>query len=92
MLELKDREYRKIYDAIYDFDLLELEHIQAPTLVLNGKNESAGVMRHTRESLKRVRNARALRVPLAGHTSSMENPSFFNQEVLEFLAEVRVLA
>lgn len=91
MLEMDDREYRKMYDAIYDFDLLELERIQVPTLVLNGEHESSSVMRHTQEILQRVRNARALRVPRAGHTSNMENPSFFNQKVLEFLTEVGFL-
>lgn len=88
MLAMDEEEYRKIYDAIYDFDLLELETIRAPTLVLNGEHESGSVTRHTQEILRRVQNANAVSVPQAGHTSNMENPVYFNQQVLAFLSEV----
>jgi pimeloyl-ACP methyl ester carboxylesterase len=87
MLAMDHHEYVKIYDAIYDFDLLDLKVIRAPTLVLNGEYESGSVMRHTEEILRRVESARAVAVPKAGHSSNMENPEYFNMEVLEFLAQ-----
>jgi pimeloyl-ACP methyl ester carboxylesterase len=85
MLAMDHHEYVKIYDAIYDFDLLDLGVIQVPTLVLNGEHESGSVLRHTQEILRRVKSARAVTVPGAGHSSNMENPDFFNREVLDFL-------
>lgn len=87
MLGMDHQEYVKVYDAIYDFDLLHLELIQVSTLILNGEHESGSVMRHTQEILKRVKPARAVTVPHAGHASNMENPEFFNRVVLEFLSE-----
>lgn len=85
MLRMDQEEYLKIYDAIYDFHLLPLERIEAPTLVVNGEHEAANVFRHTEEILRRVSNSRAVIVPDAGHTSNMENPDMFNARVLEFL-------
>jgi non-heme chloroperoxidase len=85
MLHMSDSEYEKIYDAIYEFELLPLERIQAPTLVLNGEHESKSVYRHTEELLRRIPQAESAIVSGAGHTSNMENPSMFNQLVDEFL-------
>jgi pimeloyl-ACP methyl ester carboxylesterase len=85
MLQMSDAEYLKIYNAIYEFKLLPLERITAPTLVLNGEYESKSVFRHTQEILRRVKGSEAVVVSGAGHTSNMENPMDFNALVGEFL-------
>ncbi|MGD8456700.1 MAG: alpha/beta hydrolase [Anaerolineales bacterium] len=85
MLQMNDKEYLKIYGAIYDFKLQPLEKIRCPTLVLNGEHESKSVFRHTEEILRRVPQAEAEIVPGAGHTSNMENPEAFNRLVGSFL-------
>lgn len=85
MLDMVTEEYLKIYGAIYDFDLLNLESIRVPTLVLNGEYESRSVFRHTQEILKRVENSEAHIIPGAGHTSNMENAREFNRHVAAFL-------
>jgi pimeloyl-ACP methyl ester carboxylesterase len=84
MLNFSDAEYLKIYDAIYRFQLLPLEKITCPTLVLNGEFESKSVFRHTQEILRRVPGASARIVPGAGHTSSWENAQAFNQMLDDF--------
>jgi pimeloyl-ACP methyl ester carboxylesterase len=85
MLQMDQEEYLKVYDAIYDFKLLPLERITAPTLVLNGEYEAKNVYRHTEEILRRVPNSKADVVPRAGHTSNMENPQSFNELMQGFI-------
>lgn len=89
MLEIPTEEYLKIYEAIYEFDLLDLARISVPTLVLNGEKESRAVFRHTEEMLKLIPGAEAHIVKKAGHTSNMENPERFNQFVSEFLSKLK---
>jgi pimeloyl-ACP methyl ester carboxylesterase len=88
MLKTATSEYLKIYDAIYDFDLLDLAAINVPTLILNGEHESKSVFRHTEEILKLIPNAEAYVIPNAGHTSNMENPEAFNDRVGVFLSKI----
>jgi pimeloyl-ACP methyl ester carboxylesterase len=87
MLEMATEEYLKIYDAIYEFDLLDLAAIRVPTLVLNGEYESKAVFRHTEEMLRRIPEARAQVISGGGHTSNMENPAAFNAQLEAFLLE-----
>jgi non-heme chloroperoxidase len=85
MLRMDEAEYLKIYGAIYEFELLDLERIEVSTLVLNGEFESRSVFRHTEEIQKRVEGSEMNIVPKAGHTSNMENAPVFNALVEEFL-------
>ncbi len=86
MLNISTDEYLKIYDAIYDFNLLNLAAITVPTLILNGEYESKAVFRHTEEMLKLIPNVEACVIPGAGHTSNMENTTAFNVELERFLS------
>jgi pimeloyl-ACP methyl ester carboxylesterase len=88
MLNITTEEYLKIYQAIYDFDLLDLEEITCPTLILNGEHESKAVFRHTQEMLMQIPESKARIIPGAGHTSNMENPIAFNAEVGCFLTSL----
>jgi pimeloyl-ACP methyl ester carboxylesterase len=88
MLNTTTDEYLKIYDAIYEFDLLNLAAITVPTLILNGEYESKAVFRHTDEMLKLIPTSEARLILGAGHTSNMENAPAFNAEVERFLSTI----
>ncbi len=85
MLRITMEEYLKIYDAIYEFDLLDLGRIDVPTLIAIGEHESGSVYRHAEEMRRRISGAQKVIVPGAGHTSNMEKPSEFNAILDEFL-------
>jgi len=85
MLAMNSNEYMKIWEAIYGFDLLPLEKITCPTLVLNGEYESKNTFRHTKETLRRVPQASARIVPRASHAMNMDNQIAFNMYLEEFL-------
>jgi pimeloyl-ACP methyl ester carboxylesterase len=88
MLRMEQAEYLKIYEAIYDFQLLPLMQIKAPTLVLNGEYEAKNVLRHTEEMLRMIPDSRSAVVQDAGHTSNMENPGMFNSLIEEFITSL----
>jgi pimeloyl-ACP methyl ester carboxylesterase len=88
MLAFQPVEYRKVYSAIYDFRLLNLAAIRAPTLILNGEHESRNVFRHTEAMVRRIPNARSAILPDAGHVANLERPASFNQAVETFLTAV----
>ena len=85
MLDVSTEEYLKIYDALYDFKLLELSKIKVPTLILNGEHESKSVFRHAEEMHRRIPDTESHVIPGAGHTSNMENPVAFDAALKEFL-------
>jgi len=86
MLTIPTEEYLKIYDAIYEFDMLDLSRITVPALILNGEKESRSVFRHTEEMVKCMPQSETFIVPGAGHTSNMENPKAFNDHMERFLS------
>lgn len=88
MLQMDGGEFLKLWEAIYSFDLLSLEKIACPTLVLNGEYESRGAFRHTAEILRRVPQAEARVVPAASHAMNLENPEAFNLWAEAFLEKL----
>jgi pimeloyl-ACP methyl ester carboxylesterase len=85
MLAMNSNEYMKIWEAIYGFDLLPLENITCPTLVLNGEYEPKSTYRHTKEILRRVPQSKAKVVPKASHAMNVDNQEVFNNYLEEFL-------
>ena len=85
MLSMDRNEYRKIWEAIYDFNLPHLENITCPTLVLNGEFEPKSTFRHTKEILRRVPQARAKIVPKASHAMNIDNQNEFNRYLEKFI-------
>jgi pimeloyl-ACP methyl ester carboxylesterase len=85
MLAMNSNEYMKIWEAIYGFNLLPLENITCPTLVLNGEYEPKSAFRHTKEILRRVPQALARVVPKASHAMNIDNQNAFNHHLEEFL-------
>jgi len=84
MRTMNNNEYRKIWEAIYGFNLLPLENITCPTLVLNGEYEPKNKFRHTKEILHRVSKSRSKIVPGASHAMNIDNQDVFNKYLDEF--------
>jgi pimeloyl-ACP methyl ester carboxylesterase len=84
MLAMNSNEYVKIWGAIYGFNLLPLENITCPTLVLNGEYEPKSTYQHTKEILRRAPHSKANVVPKASHAMNTDNPEVFNNYLEEF--------
>jgi pimeloyl-ACP methyl ester carboxylesterase len=87
MLQLPKKEYLKIFGALYDFKLQQLEKITVPTLVLNGEYELSSLFKHAEKMKELIPNCEIIVVPKAGHVINMENPDFFNNEISNFLQQ-----
>lgn len=68
-------------------DIERLHEISVPTVVMTGEHDFADFHLHARILRERIRGARNLVVPDAGHLSSIERPEFFNARVRELLAD-----
>jgi pimeloyl-ACP methyl ester carboxylesterase len=90
MLQIDSNEYLKIWDAIYGFDLQQLETIRCPTLVLTGELDTKMVLRHANEIIKRVPGAERRILPAAYHAMTLEQPKAFNEAMEEFLTSLRL--
>jgi pimeloyl-ACP methyl ester carboxylesterase len=88
MLGITKEEYLKIYDAIYEFEIVDLGTIAVPTLITIGEYESGSVYRHAEEMRRLIPGSQKKIVPGAGHTSNMEKPAEFNAILDEFLARL----
>lgn len=90
MLAISESEYKKIWQAIYAFNLPPLENITCPTLVLNGKNEPENTYQHTKMVLSRVPQSIAKVVPGVSHAINMDAPEVFNKFLLAFLVNLKL--
>ncbi|HEY46876.1 MAG: hypothetical protein AMJ88_06970 [Anaerolineae bacterium SM23_ 63] len=88
MLRITMEEYLKIYDAIYEFDIVDLGTIAVPALITIGEHESGSVYRHAEEMRRLIPGSQKIIVPGAGHTSNLEKPAEFNAILDEFLASI----
>ena len=71
--------------AAVPFPPEKLAGITAPTLVMGGGDDPSPSLVLTHE---RIPNSKMISIPAAGHLSNMDNPEFFNREVLAFLSSV----
>ena len=85
MQSIDSKEYLKIWETIYGFDIFPLERINCPTLVLNGEYESGKIMRHTKELLKRIPNSHHKLISRSKHGMNRESSEFFNLTLDEFI-------
>lgn len=67
--------------SIYD----EIHKISCPTLVIVGEEDVATVPAKAERIVARIPGARLVRIPRAGHSSSVEQPEAVNRAILEFL-------
>ncbi len=70
----------------------ELALIELPTLVISGSEDSAVVPERSMRTASRIRGARFLRIPRAGHSSSIEEPEAVNQALRSFWESVTARA
>ena len=84
MTLIAKREYMKIWDAIYGFDLAPLEKISCPTLVVTGEHDTKMVLRHAREIIHRVPQVEARVLPASYHAMTLEEPEEFNVVLEQF--------
>jgi 3-oxoadipate enol-lactonase len=66
-----------------------LGEIRAPTLVVVGEEDRVTPPPLSEDLAARIRGARLVRIPAAGHVSNVEQPAEFNRVVLEFLSALR---
>jgi 3-oxoadipate enol-lactonase len=57
-----------------EFTAQELAKIQCPTLIIAGEDDTAQPPRNSQSLVEGIRSARFVRVPGAGHSSSLEEP------------------
>jgi pimeloyl-ACP methyl ester carboxylesterase len=76
-------------EACYAFynAALQVEHIEAPTLVVHGTDDLIVPTENGRELARRLPNARYVELPGRGHNLMLQDPEMFNELVLEFLAD-----
>jgi 3-oxoadipate enol-lactonase len=86
-VSLNDKEtYDRAARAVFGFSVCQrLEEIAAPTLVVVGEGDRTFPLEWMEALATRIRGARLVRIPGAGHISNLERPQEFNRAVLEFL-------
>jgi 3-oxoadipate enol-lactonase len=67
--------------GVYD----EIQKITRPTLVIVGEEDVATVPAKAERIAARIPKAKLVRIPRAGHSSSVEQPEAVNRAILEFL-------
>ena len=67
-----------------EFSAGELAAIRCPTLIITGEDDTAQPPRNSEKLQAAIRNARLIRVPACGHSSSLEAP----QEVIAAMREL----
>jgi pimeloyl-ACP methyl ester carboxylesterase len=68
-------------DGVYD----DIDKIKLPTLIMVGDQDVATVPTKSERMHAKIENSQMVIVPGAGHTSSVEEPAFINQQIREFL-------
>jgi len=63
-----------------------IERIAMPTLVIVGDKDTPPILDAGEDLARRIKGARKVVIPEAGHHLNMEQPAAFNKAVLEFLA------
>lgn len=66
-----------------------LPGIKAPSLAVVGENDKPYLAASDYMAGK-IRNARKVVVPAAGHASKIDNPTVFNAAILGFLSDLRL--
>lgn len=81
-------EYRKIFQALYEFVPPDLSHVQTPMLVLYGEHEAQPVKRQGERLAETVSHSFPQEIPHAGHLVNQDNPEAFNAACAEFFTSL----
>jgi pimeloyl-ACP methyl ester carboxylesterase len=68
--------------------LPELHRIQCPTLILTGEEDVATPIFKGEQIQKHIKGSHFVRIPKAGHSSSIEAPEAVNEAIEAFLQEL----
>ena len=85
---IRNDEFVKIFDAMYNCDLRNNIQITTPTLVITSDHEHRAVRKQNVQITKDIRNSSHIEIPDAGHLVNMDNSREFNSEVNDFLSEL----
>ena len=77
---------KTLYLTEPNFTPAELATIKAPTLILDGQDETVIRTDHAQEIENSIPNAKLIILPNAGHNAVTENSEVWNTAVLDFLA------
>jgi pimeloyl-ACP methyl ester carboxylesterase len=66
----------------------ELSKITTPTLIMVGAEDTATVPAKAERIHAQIPNSKLVIIPNAGHSSSVENPTFVTQQIESFLKSI----
>ena len=78
---------RTLYQTEPNFTPEELATITAPTLILDGENETVINLDNPHKMAESIPDAQLVILPDAGHSAVTENPAAWNEAVLDFLKD-----
>jgi pimeloyl-ACP methyl ester carboxylesterase len=79
------------FQACDDFDRMnEISRIDLPALLVCGEDDALTPVKYSQFLRERIRNARIVIIPDAGHSVMLEKPEELNNAIRSFLAETRL--
>jgi len=79
------------FQACDRFDRMnEISRIDLPTLLVCGEDDALTPVKYSQYMKERIRNARIVVIPDAGHSVMLEKPEELNNVLRSFLAELRL--
>ena len=86
--DISAAEYRKIFDALYQYDPPELTGVETPTLVVHGDQEAPLVKRQGSQIATDVADGTRVELSDSGHLVNLDRPRAFNRVTANFLEKV----
>jgi len=86
--DISAAEYRKIFDALYQYDPPELTGVETPTLVVHGDQEVSLVKRQGSQIAAEVADGTRVELSDSGHLVNLDRPRAFNRVTANFLERV----
>ena len=86
--DISAAEYRKIFDALYQYDPPELTGVETPTLVVHGDQEAPLVKRQGSQIATEVADGTRVELSDSGHLVNLDRPRAFNRVTANFLEKV----
>jgi len=86
--DIPSAEYRKIFEALYQYDPPALTGLETPTLVVHGEQEVPLVKRQGAQIATAVADGTRLELSDSGHLVNLDRPRAFNRVTADFLESV----
>ena len=79
------------FEACDHFDRMnEIGRIDLPTLIVCGEDDALTPVKYSQYTKQKIRNARIVVIPDAGHSVMLEKPEELNEALRSFLAQLRL--